>query len=194
MAEPKSICVYLGSGSALAAPFHDAAREMGRLIGQAGMTLVWGGSNCGTMTTLADSARASGARLVGVIPKAFADRGIAYPNADEMYVTADLRERKALMDQRADAFVALAGGIGTLEELLEILTLKQIGFHRRAIVLVNTLEFYDPFLAFLDKMITDRFMRPEIRDYLRVVSTPTEAMEAITSYAAPDIASKWSTG
>jgi uncharacterized protein (TIGR00730 family) len=190
----KSICVYCASASSLAEEYHVAARQMGDLIGRRGHTLVWGGSNCGTMATLAESARKSGARLVGVIPKAFADRGIACPDADEMHVTADLRERKALMDRKADAFVALAGGIGTLEELIEILVLKQINFHRRAVVLVNTLGFYDPFLAFLDKMVADRFMRAETRDYLDVVETPEQAIDLIESYAPPEITSKWSAG
>jgi uncharacterized protein (TIGR00730 family) len=178
----------------IARVYHDAAAAMGRLIGECGHTLVWGGSNAGTMTTVAESARRAGARLIGVIPKAFADRGIAYPHAHEMHVTAGMRERKALMDQKADAFVVLAGGIGTMEEFIEMLTLKQLNYHQRPIIVVNTAGFYDPLLAFMDRMMADRFMRPETRQYFDVVQQPHDAMHAILNYSAPEIVSKWSTG
>lgn len=157
---------------------------MGRLLAGGGHTLVFGGGNRGLMGEVARAVHEGGGAVFGVIPEALKSReGIAYELADELVVTQTMQERKAIMFTRADAFVVLPGGFGTLEELMEVLTLKLLGYHGKAIVLVNSGGFYDPLLALFEHFYQERFASEQSRSLYFVADTPEEAMEYVLSYA-----------
>jgi uncharacterized protein (TIGR00730 family) len=156
----KNICVYCSSSDAVAPIYLETARALGARIAARGNTLIYGGANLGLMGELARAVHAGGGHVVGVIPQALQARGIAYAATDEVIITQDLRERKATMEARADAFIALPGGLGTLEELLEVLTLRQLQAHTKPIVLLNTANYYAPLLALFAHLYRERFARP----------------------------------
>ena len=140
------ICVYCSSSNDIALGYFDAARALGTVLAQRGWLLVYGGGSVGLMGAVAKAVHSSGGTVIGIIPQALLDREVGYLEADELIVTTTMRERKRLMDERADAFVTLPGGFGTLEELLEIITLKQLHYHDKPIIIVNMDGFYDPLL------------------------------------------------
>jgi uncharacterized protein (TIGR00730 family) len=142
-----NICVYCSSSNDIAPSYFDAARALGTALAQHGWPLVYGGGSVGLMGALAEAVHAAGGKVIGIIPQALLDREVGYLEADELIVTTTMRERKRLMDERADAFVTLPGGFGTLEELLEIITLKQLHYHEKPIIIVNVNGFYDALLA-----------------------------------------------
>jgi uncharacterized protein (TIGR00730 family) len=185
----KTICVYCASSEAVPIDYFQAAKALGREIARRGHTLVYGGGNIGLMGALARAVTAHRGRVVGVIPQALAQLG--YEGADEMIVTADLRERKAVMEARADAFVALPGGFGTLEELLEIITLKQLGLHDKPIVLVNTAGFYDPLVAVFEGIYAAEFTKAVYRALYHVAPNPVDALDYVDGYRPVDLPKKW---
>jgi len=187
----KAICVFSSSSDVVDPVFFDVASDLGALIAQRNYTLIYGGATVGLMGALATAAHEYGGRVVGVIPAPIRDRGIAYEPADELIVTRDLRERKTLMEQLADIFVALPGGFGTLEETLEILTLKQLQHHNKPVVLVNTNGFYDRLLGLFEHFYQQRFVKAEHRDLYHVARDPISAFEYIDSYRPPEPVSKW---
>ncbi|RYF77024.1 MAG: TIGR00730 family Rossman fold protein [Comamonadaceae bacterium] len=155
-----SICVYCGSRPGID-PIHlEAARVVGHWIGARGAQLVYGGGRTGLMGAVADAAKEAGARVVGVIPQALVDKELANGACDELHVVSTMHERKAMMGERAGAFLALAGGIGTFEELFEIWTWRQLGYHDKPIGILNTARYFDRLLAFLDQSVQDGFMNP----------------------------------
>ncbi|MBI2926966.1 MAG: TIGR00730 family Rossman fold protein [Verrucomicrobia bacterium] len=186
-----SICVFCSSSGAVAANFFEATRELGALIGQRRMTLVYGGGNIGLMGVLAKSVHKHGGRVVGVIPQFMRDKGLAYDAADELIVPRDLRARKAIMEERAEAFCALPGGLGTLEEILEMLTLKQLEQHTKPIVFVNTDGFFDPLLHLFDQFYEQRFAKPESRRHFHVAAQPQEVFAHLDCYQPPRTTGKW---
>lgn len=186
----RSVCVYCSSSASVDPGYTDAARRLGTLLAEHGHTLVYGGASVGTMGEIARAAQAAGGRVVGVIPESMIEREIGYLDADELIITADLRERKATMDARADAFVALPGGFGTLEELLEVLTLRLLGLHNKPIILANIDGFYDPLLALFEELYTARFARPESRAAYAVAPTVDDVVALLDGPAA-DLPSKW---
>jgi hypothetical protein len=171
----KNFCVFAASSADIAPLFYQAAVRLGTLLGQNGHTLVYGGGNCGLMGALARAVRAAGGKVTGVIPDSLRARELAYLEADHLHVTQDLRERKSLMEELADAFLVLPGGIGTLEEALEIMTLRQLGLLAKPLVFINTTGFYDPLFAFLDGLQGQGFL-PAGAPYT-VAATPEEAVE-----------------
>ena len=183
MAEPLTVCVYCSSSASIDPTHLVAAEELGRLLARAGHHLVWGGASLGLMGEVARAVRAAGGRTVGVIPEALVAREIADHDADELIVTADMAGRKAEMSARADAFVALPGGFGTLEELLEQLTLRLLGYHDKPIVLVDVDGFWQPLLALFEHLYERRFAPPECRDAYAVATTPSEVLALLE--AAP---------
>ena len=187
----KSICVFCSSSDAVEAAFFDTAAELGAMLAWRGHTLVYGGTDVGLMGALARSAHQNGGKVVGIIPSAIQDKGIAYQSADELIVTRDLRERKALMEARADAFVALPGGFGTLEETLEILTLKQLGLHSKALVLLNSGGFYEPLLGLFEHLYEQRLAKPVYRQLYHVAPDAAGALDYIEAYAPQALPSKW---
>jgi uncharacterized protein (TIGR00730 family) len=156
-----SVCVYCGSSDGADPAFVDCAQALGRLLAEAGIRLIWGGGAAGLMGTVARAVLANGGRVTGIIPQFLVDRELAFDGADEMIVTDDMHVRKRQMFERADAFVALPGGIGTLEELVEQMTWAQLGRHRKPILIANIAGFWDPLLALIDHMRDNGFIRPQ---------------------------------
>jgi cytokinin riboside 5'-monophosphate phosphoribohydrolase len=170
------LCVYCSSSDHIPAGYFDLARDLGGEIGRRGWSLVYGGGSVGLMGALAKAVQQGGGTVVGIIPQALLDREVGYLQADELIVTTTMRERKRLMDERADAFVALPGGFGTLEELLEIMTLRQLGYHDKPIVIVNMGGFFDPLLAQFDGIFAERFTHDRYRDLYMVADTVADAL------------------
>jgi uncharacterized protein (TIGR00730 family) len=162
----------------------EAARRLGGLLGVRGMGLVYGGASVGLMGALADAALAAGAPVVGVLPAVLEGREIAHGGLSELHFVGTMHERKALMAERADAFLALPGGFGTLDEFLEILTWAQLGIHAKPCVLVNMLGFYDGLLGFLDHAVEEGFLRAPNRGLIRVVSGVDEALTTLEALLA----------
>jgi len=181
-----SICVYCSSSDSIADTYPPVARALGRELGRRGHSLVYGGGAVGLMGVLAHATRKAGGEIAGVIPSKLQDReGIAY-DADELIVTETMRERKGIMVRRADAFVVLPGGYGTLEEFMEVLTLKQLGYHDPPISILNVDGFFDTLLDFFGELREGQFARKAITDLVHVVSTPEEALDRIEAVAARD--------
>ena len=159
MAEPAfSVCVYCGSRPGENPAFADAARTVGTWIGQRGGQLVYGGGRSGLMGTVAEATRQAGGRVVGVIPQALVDKELANRLCDELHIVQTMHERKAMMAERSDTFLALPGGIGTFEELFEVWTWRQLGYHDKPIGLLNVAGYYDTLLGFLHTSVASGFM------------------------------------
>jgi uncharacterized protein (TIGR00730 family) len=181
----RSVCVFCSSAGGLPELYRQAARDLGRELAERGHRLVYGGGNVGLMGEVARSVHQHGGTVVGVIPQGLVDRELAYEPADELLVTETLRERKAEMDARADAFVALPGGFGTLEELLEVLTLRQLRLHHRPVVLVNVAGYWDPFLAMARAMVAQGFAPLGEGALFCVAKTAAEAVDLAEAGPAP---------
>jgi cytokinin riboside 5'-monophosphate phosphoribohydrolase len=188
----KNICVYCSSSDAVAPVFLETARALGVQIAARSATLIYGGANLGLMGELARAVHAGGGRVVGVIPQALQARGIGYAIADEIIITQDMRERKATMEARADAFIALPGGLGTLEELLEMLTLRQLQAHTKPIILLNTADYYAPLFALFAHLYRERFAKPfeNLYHIADSVEGIFDYLDAYEPFVAP---SKWFT-
>ncbi|RYE41975.1 MAG: TIGR00730 family Rossman fold protein [Hyphomicrobiales bacterium] len=159
MADPAfSVCVYLGSRPGENPVFAEAATAVGRWIGERGGQLVYGGGRSGLMGTVAEATRLAGGRVVGVIPQALVDKELANRLCDELHIVENMHERKALMAERSDAFVALPGGIGTFEELFEVWTWRQLGYHDKPLGLLNVNGYYDGMMQFLAASVASGFM------------------------------------
>ncbi len=144
-----------------------------------GYTLIYGGANVGLMGVLARTSHEHGGKVVGVIPEALRDRELAYTDADELIVTSNLRDRKKIMEERADAFLALPGGFGTLEEVVEEITLRQLGLHDKPVVLLNTDGYFDPLLRYFDHIFAERFAPQHAEELYRVASGAQRAFELL---------------
>jgi cytokinin riboside 5'-monophosphate phosphoribohydrolase len=171
-----SVCVFCASSDTVPELYRDAARSLGRALAKRGIALVYGGGNNGLMGELAEEMHANDGTITGVIPLALKDRGYAYEQADEIVVTDGLRERKAVMEARADGFIGLPGGFGTLEEMLEIVTLKQLGMHSKPIVFVNIDRFFDGLLDQFETGYRKGFISGECRGLYHVAGTIDEAV------------------
>jgi uncharacterized protein (TIGR00730 family) len=180
----RTVCVYCGSGPGTNPAFAAAARAFGRALAENNIRLVYGGGSLGLMGALAKSVLEHGGKVTGIIPEFLTDREKALVQAQEILVTADMHERKRTMFERADAFVALPGGIGTLEELVEQMTWAQLGRHRKPILIANIEGFWDPLCALLDHMKSLGFIRPELTVNLLVVDTVGEIQPKLRA-AAP---------
>ncbi len=179
-----SICVYCGSSTGADPRYRNAARRFGRLIGEACLELVYGGGNIGLMGVLADAALEAGARVTGVIPTDLERVELAHGGLDELVVVDSMHERKRRMFERADAFCALAGGVGTLDETFEIITWRQLGLHGRPIVIVNQDGYWRPLLDLIDHTVAAGFSGPEVRDLFTVVESVDEVLPAIARMPA----------
>lgn len=188
---PSYICVYAASSDAVDAVYFDAARDFGAALARRGCRLVFGAGCIGLMGEMARAVHAAGGHVVGVIPEKLVLKDVAYDASDEFIVTPDMRRRKAIMEERADAFVAMPGGIGTLEEVLEVLVLKQLRYHDKPVVFLNTNDFFGPLLAMLDKQIGERFAKPSMRGLFHVASTPAEVFDYLETYQPPVSDEKW---
>lgn len=187
----RSICVFCSSSAAVDDAYSLVAEETGAAIARGGYTLVYGGTASGSMGRLAESAREHGGRIVGVIPESLRALGIVSPHLNEAIFTVDMRERKSVMEERSDAFIALPGGLGTLEEVLEILTLKQLGFHRKPVVFLNTAGFYDPLLSFFAELTERRFVKSNDPPIFHCADSITGALAYLRSYRPSPVTLKW---
>ena len=171
-----TICVFASSSSKINSEYATAASKLGALLAQAGMDVVFGGGGIGLMGKLADAVLANRGKITGVIPSFMKDEGWDHSDVSEMIITADMGERKKQMFSIADAVVALPGGVGTLEELTEAITLKQLGLFQGSIIILNTLNFYKSFIEFLEHMISGQFLRYEHKGMWKIANTPEEVM------------------
>jgi len=187
MRERLSVCVYCASSEAVDPRYRTVAADLGDAIAAQGWKLVYGGGNIGLMGEVARAALRGGAHVTGIIPHKLATREIALDEVTELIRVETMRERKALMDERSDAFVVLPGGIGTLEELVEMITLKQLGWHGRAIVVLDTHGFWDPLLSQLQRMVDERLAEPEFMDLFIVTRDVEDTIAALRDYKVPTV-------
>jgi len=180
------LCVYCGSAAGHDPVYAGAARELGLAIAQRGMSLVYGGGHVGLMGIVADAVLAAGAKVTGVIPTALMDSEVGHTQLTELRVVKDMHERKALMAELADGFVALPGGIGTLEELFEVMTWLQLGYHRKPVGLLNTQGFYDDLLRMLNKQRDTGFLKPAHHALLITEADTAALLDRLMAFEMPE--------
>ena len=181
----RRICVFCGSSDGANPEYLQQAVNLGRALAANGMGLVYGGASIGLMGALADAALEGGAEVIGVIPEALAAHEIAHKSLSELHVVGSMHERKARMASLADAFIALPGGYGTLDEFLEILTWAQLGIHHKPCVLMNTAGYYDGLLRFLDHAVTEDFLRSHNRELILLAEDANHALALIQESPEP---------
>lgn len=186
----RSIAVFCGSNFGNSPEYAEAARALGAELGRRGIRLVYGGTNKGLMGVVAESALASGAEVAGVITRRLFERGHLAAGLSSHEIVGDMRARKARMAELADAFIALPGGLGTLEELFEVATLTQLGDHSKACGVLNIRGFYEPLRAMLALTTEQGFMKPEHRDMIVSADAPGDLLDAIAAWTAPSV-TKW---
>jgi uncharacterized protein (TIGR00730 family) len=174
-----SVCVFCGSQYGADPLYRRVATHLGELLGAAGVVLIYGGGHVGLMGAVADAAMAAGGVVIGVIPARLLEREVGHRAITELITTRDMFERKRQMIDRADAFVVLPGGLGTLDELLEVVTLRQLGYHDKPVVLVNLGGYWDPLIALVDQVVRHKFALPGARTLYRVVDTVEQVLPAL---------------
>lgn len=187
----ENVCVFAASSDAAVAAFGDAAERLGQLLAEAGMTLVYGAGKVGLMGSVAASVHRHGGHVVGVIPEKLDVDALTYRACDELIVTQTMSERKAIMAARADGFVVLPGGFGTLEELFEVLVGKQLGYHGKPIVFLNTGGAFDGLMAYFADMVSVDLVRADQCDLFSVAITPEGALEALRTHQPTPVTGKW---
>ena len=178
----KSICVFCGSSAGSREEYSTKARDLGLLFVEKEITLVYGGSNVGIMHVIADTMMQAGGKVIGVMPHTLIEREVAHKAITEFHVVETMAERKAVMDQLSDAFIAMPGGIGTLDELFEVMSWNQLDLITKPVALYNVLGYYDQLLAFLDHSVDQRFVKPEHRINLIAESDEEMLLEKILNY------------
>lgn len=181
----KRVCVFCGSRDGTRDQYVGSARGMGQALARRGIGLVYGGGGIGLMGILADAALSAGGDVIGVIPEALMAREVAHRGLTDLRVVASMHERKALMAELADAFVALPGGFGTLEEFCESLTWAQLGIHRKPCGLLNVEGFFDPLLLLFDHAVRERFVSPDHRSLVVVEEDPERLLDALSRWEPP---------
>ena len=187
----KNVCVFCGSAPGQNILYAEAARNLGQELVRRGCGLVYGGGRIGLMGEVSQSVIAAGGHVVGVIPQSLASKEIAYEGATELHIVDTMHQRKALMADRADAFLALPGGYGTFEELFEILTWAQLGIHRKPIGLLNVNGFYSPLLACLDHVMWEGLLKPKHRELLLVSDSIADLLDRMAAWTPPAPVEKW---
>lgn len=173
------------------AVYKETATDLGRNLGRLGLNLIYGGASIGLMGCVARGVHEFGGRVTGVLPEFFKIKEIEYEEADELIVTKDMRERKAVMDEKSDAFITLPGGIGTMEEAMEILSMKQLKLTPKPLVFINTCNFFEGLISNLQEMVDLKFARKETLELFAVEPDPKEALDYILNYKPPHIPNKW---
>ena len=186
----KSVCVFCGSSPGNDPAYAEAARQLGRTLAESGIRLVYGGGHVGLMGVVADAALKAGGGVVGVMPKSLIDCEIGHDGLTKLHVVGSMHERKALMSELSDGFVALPGGAGTLEEFFEVFTWALLGEHRKPCGLLNVAGYHDPLLAVFDHMVDRGFLKQEHRDMVLVDEYPGTLLEKLRTYRPPE-AAKW---
>jgi len=186
----RTICVFCGSSAGVRPEYAAAAEATGRLLAERGIGVVFGGGSVGMMGAVADATLEAGGDIVGVIPHALAAREVDHPGLTVLHKVGTMHERKALMAELSDGFVALPGGLGTLEELMEVWTWVQLGIHRSPIGILNVAGYFDGLLAFIDHAVAEGFVRPMHREALVIADTPAALLDALAMWKPPD-APRW---
>jgi uncharacterized protein (TIGR00730 family) len=187
----RSVCVFSGSSPGARPAYTEAATALGVEVAKRGMRLVYGGASVGLMGAVADAALAAGGEVVGVIPQHLMDREVAHDGLTELRVTGSMHERKALMADLADGFVALPGGLGTLEELAEVLTWSQLGLQSKPCGVLDVEGFFDPLLAFLDHTVAERFVSTEHRALVLAADRPDALLDLLAGWRPGAPGAKW---
>ena len=185
----KKICINAGSSPGLLIEYREAANRLGRTLAENNIDLVYGGAGVGLMGEVANAAIAHGGKAIGVIPKSLAHR-VAHKDLSQLHVVDSMHERKQKMFDLSDGFIALPGGLGTLEEVLEILTWSQLGLHGKPCGMLNICGYFDKLLAFIDHAVSQRFIRQEHRDMILVETHPANLLRRFRTYGAPTV-EKW---
>lgn len=182
----KNICVFCSSSDFLDDIYYKDAKELGRLMGENGYNIVYGGSTLGMMWACASEVKNNGGKIYGVMPKKLVEMGCRTDNCDEFFLADGMRDRKGKMDEISDAVIVMAGGFGTLEEFAEMFVQKQLGYNKKAIVILNTNGFYDKLLEFFNTIVDEKFANEFTRNIVFVASTPQEAVDYIKNYKEPE--------
>jgi hypothetical protein len=186
----KRVCVYCGSNPGTRPEYREAAAHLGRLLAEQGLGLVYGGGGVGLMGVVADAVLAAGGEVIGVMPSALIAREVGHKGLSDLRVVESMHERKALMVQLADGFLAMPGGIGTMDELFEVWTWAQLGSHHKPCAVLNVAGYYTPLLTFLDHMVDNGFLRAEHRRQLLVDEEPASLLDRMRTYV-PLVTRKW---
>jgi uncharacterized protein (TIGR00730 family) len=186
----KSVCVFCGSNTGNGDVYSAAARALAVAIARRGLRLVYGGGSIGLMGVLGEAGLAAGGQVIGVTPRRLLERELVHVGLTELHVVETMNERKALMAELSDAFIALPGGMGTLDEMFEMLTWNQLGFHRKPCGLLDAGNYFEQLMAFLDHAVAERFVTPEHRSML-IVERDSDRLLARLSSEPPPLASKW---
>jgi uncharacterized protein (TIGR00730 family) len=186
----RRLCVFCGSSTGHNPAYRRLADQLGRTLAQRGVGLVFGGGRVGLMGAVADGALAGGGEVIGVMPQALIDREIGHRGLTELRIVGSMHERKALMAELSDGFVALPGGIGTLEELFEMWTWAQLGLHAKPCGLLDSDGFFGPLVGFLDQLVASGFVQPQYRAILHTAGSPEDLLAAFAAYQAPVVA-RW---
>jgi len=188
----RTVTVYCSSSSELAQHYYDAGAELGCAIASNGWKLVYGGNAIGLMKTVADAVRAAGGKVIGITPQFFCNKGLEDRLCDELVITNSMRDRKALLEERGDAYIALPGGLGTFEEIFEIIVGKQLAYHNKPIVFLNTAGYWNPMIAMIQSAIEQKFIKPKARNLYFIAATVSQAVDYLRSYIPPALkADKW---
>jgi len=186
-----NICVFSSSSNAIAEVYVNEAIELARMIGQSKFCLINGGSNVGLMDVVTREAGKHGAKTIGIIPEKLRDYNLASIHAHEIIISGDMMERKAKMRELSDSFIALSGGFGTLEEILEVITLKQLGYHSKAVVFINTNGFYDDLFRQFEKSYEEKFAKENYRQLYFIAENASQAMNYLRDYKPEETVNKW---
>ena len=181
----RSLCVFCGSSFGNRPEYSAAAAEVGRLLAERGIRLVYGAGNVGLMGILADAALAAGGEAIGVIPQMLVDRELAHRGLSELRIVGSMHQRKALMAELSDAFIALPGGLGTLEELCEVLTWAQLGIHHKPVGCLNVQGYFDGLFQLLDHAASEQFVRPQHRGLLLAADDPEQLLQLLQARQPP---------
>jgi uncharacterized protein (TIGR00730 family) len=184
------LCVFAGAGAGRREVYAETARRLGRLLGERRMRLVYGAARIGVMGVLADAALAAGVHVTGVIPEALVTKEVAHDGLSDLRIVGSMHERKALMADLSDGFLALPGGWGTLEELFEVLTWAQLGFHRKPCAILNAGGYFDGLLAFLRHAVEEGFVTPAVTSMLLVDDDPASLLDRMAAYRSP-VVTRW---
>jgi len=186
------ICVFCGSKMGINPRFLETAIQLGRVLAERRLDLVYGGASIGLMGAVADSVMAGGGKAVGVIPEAMASKEVAHDGLTEMHVVSSMHERKSMMARLADAFVALPGGFGSFEELLEMITWAQLGIHQKPVGILNVSGYYDPLIQLFERAIEEDFIRPSNRQLFLVDQEPDRLIQTLLTHKLPEV-KRWIT-
>ncbi len=186
----RRVCVFCGSNHGARPSYTSAAQSLGAALARRGVGLVYGGGGVGLMSVLADSVLAAGGEVIGVIPEALVAKEVAHKSLSDLRVVGSMHERKALMAELAEAFIALPGGYGTLEEFCEVITWAQLGLHAKPCGVLNIDGFYDPLLAFFDHAVAEEFVRPAHRSLVVEAQDAERLLDALARFRAPAL-EKW---